>query len=72
MYKKDKWIVSVVWGRIGAAVLALLAFILGIAGYSMGAEDVASANEIITSLIAGIAGILALVSKIRESKKIKE
>jgi len=70
-YKKDPWIVSVVWGRIGAAVLALLAFVLGIFGYSMGMEDVGSANQLITAIIAGVGGILALISKIRETKKIK-
>jgi len=71
-YKKDPWIVSVVWGRIGAAVLALFAFVLGIFGYSMGMEDVGAANQLITAIIAGVGGILALISKIRETKKVKK
>ncbi len=71
-YKKDPWIVSMVWGRIGAAVLALFAFVLGIFGYSMGAEDVGAANEMIMAVISGIAGLLALISKIRETKKVKK
>ena len=71
-YTKDPWIVSALWGRIGAAVLALLAFVLGIFGYSMGPEDVSTATKLITALFAGIGGLLALISKIRETKKVKE
>jgi len=72
MYEKDSWVVSALWGRIGAAVLALLAFVFGIFGYSMGAEDVGSANEVITAILTGVAGLLALISKIRETKKVKD
>lgn len=71
-YQKDKWFVSVTRGRIGAAILALMALILDILGYSFGPEDMQTAYDLITAIIAGVAGIFALISKIRESKKIKE
>ena len=68
-YTKDPWIVSVIWGRLGAAILALLAFILGIVGYVFGPEDIEQAGGVITAILAGIGGMLALISKVRESKK---
>ena len=70
-YQKDSWIVSVFWGRLGAAILALVAFILGILGYSFSKEDQEAAFLLITPILAGVGGILALISKIRESKKAK-
>jgi len=70
-YQKDSWIVSVFWGRLGAAILGLLAFILGIWGYSLTKEDQESAFALITAIITGVGGTLALISKIRESKKAK-
>lgn len=65
----DTWVASAVWGRVGAAVLALAAFILGLLGYNLSAEDQEAAYGLISSVLAGIAGVLALVSKIREGKK---
>jgi len=70
-YQKDSWIVSVFWGRLGAAILGLLAFVLGIWGYSLTKEDQESAFALITAGITGAGGILALISKIREGKKVK-
>lgn len=69
--KTDSWAASLVWGRVGAAVLALLAFVLGLLGYTLSADDQQNLNELIMAVIAGTGGILALVSKIRESKKTK-
>jgi len=70
-YQKDSWIVSVFWGRLGAAILALVAFVLGILGYAFSKEDQEAAFLLITPVIAGVGGILALISKIREGKKVK-
>jgi len=70
-YQKDSWVISVFWGRLGAAILGLLAFILGIWGYSLTKEDQESAFALITAIITGVGGTLALISKIRESKKAK-
>jgi len=66
---KDSIAASLIWGRIGAFVLGLAAFILGMFGYVMTPEDVATGEGLITGLLAGVAGVLALISKIRESKK---
>jgi len=70
-YQKDSWIVSVFWGRLGAAILALVAFVLGILGYGFSKEDQEAAFILITPILAGVGGILALISKIREGKKVK-
>jgi len=70
-YEKDSWIVSAVWGRIGAGVLALGAFVLGIFGYTLSPEEQQTGLVLVTGLIAGVGGMLAIVSKVRESKKVK-
>lgn len=65
----DSWVASAIWGRVGAAVLALLSFVLGLLGYNLSPEDQEAAYGLISSVLAAVAGILALISKIRESKK---
>jgi len=70
-YEKDSWIVSVVWGRIGAGALALGAFVLGLVGYTLSPEDQQTALALVTALIAGVGGMLAIISKVRESKKVE-
>ena len=70
-YQKDSWIVSVFWGRLGAAILGLLAFVLGLWGYTLTKEDQDSAFVLITTIITGVGAILALISKIRETKKVR-
>jgi len=69
MYTKDSWPASLIWGRIGAAVLGLAAFVLGYYGYNVGVEDTEAAYELVAGILAGIGGILALISKIREGRK---
>ena len=70
-YEKDSWIVSAVWGRIGAGVLALGAFVLGICGYTLSPEEQKTVLDLVMALIAGAGGLLAIISKVRESKKVK-
>ena len=65
----DSWAASAVWGRVGAAILAFVALILGYFGYQMGADEQAAAFEVVATILTGISGVLALVSKIREGKK---
>lgn len=65
----DSWAASAIWGRVGAAILAFVALILGYFGYSMGEEERAAAYEVVATILTGISGVLALVSKVRESKK---
>lgn len=70
-YIKDPTMVSVLWGRIGAAILALVAFALGIFGYTLTPEDQTSLATLIGSILTGLAGVLAIVSKVREKKKVE-
>jgi len=65
---KDSWIASLVWGRIGAAVLVLVAAGLSLFGYQVSPEETNMAYELVAGILAGIGGILALVSKIRERR----
>jgi hypothetical protein len=67
--KPDGFIASLVWGRIGAAVLCMAAFVLSAIGVDFGVEEQANVNELVGGILAGIAGLLAIVSKLRESKK---
>lgn len=64
----DSFKASLIWGRIGAAVLCMVAFVLQTFGIDFSPGDQAGANETITGIIAGIAGLMALVSKLREKK----
>lgn len=64
--EKDSWAVSLIWGRIGAFVLGLAAFILGMLGYNVSPEDTTLAYDLIAGILGGIGGLLALISKIRE------
>jgi len=70
-YQADSFKASLIWGRVGAGVLSFAAFGLGIVGYTMTPEDQEAAFVLISSIIAGVGGVLAFVSKIREQKKIK-
>jgi hypothetical protein len=78
--KPDSFAASLIWGRIGAGVLCLIAAGLTVAGYDFSEVDQASAFEIIKAMIAEIerliislttafAGVMAIVSKVREKKK---
>lgn len=72
MYLKDPAVISLMWGRIGAAVCALAAFLLGMWGYAFSPEDQATMVTTIGGVLSGVAGILAIVSKVREGKKASE
>ena len=65
----DSWAASAIWGRVGAAILAFVALVLGHFGYTVGEAEQAAAYEIIATILTALSGVLALVSKIRESKK---
>lgn len=70
--KPDKWYVSY---RLYAAILAIIGVILGTMGIDFTTEaQISMAKQLemaVQILIPLITGILALVSKIRESKKYK-
>ena len=69
-YTPDSFIASVVWGRLGAALLMIIAFGLSVFGYTLSTDDQAALNGIITAGIAGVATIINIVSKMRETKKV--
>lgn len=67
--KPDSFQASLIWGRIGAAVPCLTAFVLSTFGIDFTPGDQVEANETITGILAGVAGIMALISKLREKKR---
>lgn len=69
-YKQDTFVASLVWGRIGVAVLAMVSFGLSTFGFTFAPADQELAYTTVSGVLAGIAGILAIISKVRESKKI--
>jgi len=69
--KVDSIMVSAMWGRVGAAILMFVSIGLNAIGFEFTSEDQGAANTIIVSVI-GLAGAgMALVSKIRETKRIE-
>jgi len=66
---KDSLIQSLFKGRLLASVLAIGASIAGLYGYSISPEELQNFEVLITSVITGVAGIIAALSKFRESKK---
>jgi ABC-type nickel/cobalt efflux system permease component RcnA len=69
--KTDSFAASLIWGRIGAAILALMAFGLTMLGVDFSAADQATVFEIVSGILAGIAGVLAIISKLREQRRQK-
>jgi hypothetical protein len=67
--KPDSFQASLIWGRIGAAVLCLTAFVLSTFGIDFTPGEQVEANETMTGILAGVAGMMALVSKLREKKR---
>lgn len=56
-----------VWGGI----VALLAGILGIFGFNVGAEDQAALAETLLAIGSAVGGLLAIYGRVSASKKIK-
>ena len=71
-YKQDSSTVSLLWGRIGAAVLLLTSVALQGFGYTFGAEDQAAVYDAISSILAAGALIQVVISKVRESRKVDQ
>jgi hypothetical protein len=67
--KPDSFQASLIWGRIGAAVLCLTAFVLSTFGIDFTPGEQVEANDTITGILAGVAGMMALISKLREKKR---
>ena len=71
-YKQDSNIVSLFWGRIGAAILLLISVGLQVFDYTFGPEDQAAVYDAISSVLAAVALIQITFSKVRESKKVDQ
>lgn len=69
--KRDSFLLSALWGRLGGAILLMAAFFLKPKGYDIGEEERAAINEIITALIALGGSGMIVASKIREKRKFK-
>jgi hypothetical protein len=70
-YTKDPVGLSLIWGRIGAAILAIIAFVLQLFGYALSPEDQATGAQAIQTILSGLIPVLIIASKVRESKKAK-
>jgi hypothetical protein len=60
------WASKAVWG----GVIAVVASLLGIWGYSVTPADQASIVELVTSVVAAIGGVIAIVGRVMATKKI--
>lgn len=63
---KSVWASKTFWG----GVIALLAGVLGFFGYQMGAEDQQAVIELVSAIVASIGGAVAIVGRVKASKKI--
>ena len=71
-YRKDPLYISAVWGRIGVAILLMVAFALGGAGFIFSEALQSQAYDAINMVLVGVGTILVIISKVRESKKVDE
>ena len=66
---KDSMWSSLIKGRLGAAVLSLVALVLAGWGYTLSEDIQAQILDALVVFASGISTVYALWSKIRESKK---
>jgi hypothetical protein len=67
--KSDSWIGSLLWGRVGGALLVFIAFGLSLIGIEFSTEEQSQAFDAVQMAMAGVGVIMAFVSKWRETKK---
>ena len=70
--KTDTWVGSMLWGRVGAAILTIVAMILGGYGFEFSASDQQAVFASIAGVLQGIGAVMMVVSKLREQKKVKQ
>jgi len=68
-YKSDPWYKS---KRLYAAVLMVVAMMAGLFGWTITEEEQAAMAEILATVGAGIAALLAIISKILEKGKMED
>jgi hypothetical protein len=67
MNESKPWYASSgVWG----GVIAVLAAVLGLLGYSIGAEDQVALAGYVATIGSVVGGLLAIIGRVRASKKI--
>jgi len=71
-YQVDPLWLSIVWGRVGAAVLILASVVLSAFGYVYDVDAQASTFEAVSAALGALGAVLAIVSKVREGKKVGE
>jgi len=71
-YRQDTTTISLLWGRIGAAVLLLIATVLQGFGYTFDLPAQEAVFDAVSAVLGGVALILVVISKVRESKKLNE
>jgi len=65
----DSLLTSLIKGRVGAAVLSLVALVLAGWGYTLDEAAQAQILDVLVVFATGISTVFALWSKIRETKK---
>ena len=72
--KTDKFWMSAIWGRVGAALILIVGTVLQSLGIEVTQDQMDGANSVIGDLINNvhivIAAAMVLISKLRESKKL--
>jgi hypothetical protein len=71
-YRQDPYYASMLWGRIGSAILILTATVLQGFNFAFDFETQEVLFNHISLVLYNGGGILAVLSKIRESKKVEE
>jgi len=77
LIKVDGWLKSILVGRIMGGLLLIGALVAQKYGYDVTSEDQKAIMDLVTGLLAGVGGLLLLISKLREkingifSKKVK-
>ena len=68
----DTVTMSLLWGRLGAAILCILSFILSTFGIDFSLSDQDHMDTTIAGILAGASAIMSCVSKWREQARAKE
>ena len=61
---------SALWGRIGAGILIFAGLALNFFGYDFDTGDQGTTNQLVSMILEGLGGLLALWSKVRETKRV--
>ena len=71
-YRQDPYYISALWGRVGSAILILVATILQGFNFAFDFELQEAFFNHVSLVLYNAGGVLAIISKIRESKKVAQ